>query len=453
MNKRPILHTLICLVAVAVLIAGGNLLRRRLDRRRFDPDRPLARPGLEALTPQEFVGTVLAGGLRGVGVNVLWIRAASLMEEGRYDELAAVTEAISRMEPNQPTAWTFHAWNLAFNVAGRYTNPEDRFRWMRRGLDHAITGAEKNPRDPRLAYWVGWIAQRRLCSDPYYVGRLADDRVHLGGGAVLVGRVVDDETDRSTREVTIEAGVGPVRLGRHHVRSVVEAIDEPNAITVTLVDGTRLEAERYDAEGDTPPSADVLALERVTVPRTAIDRFEPGRDAWGLAFDWFERAARILDETGAPIDTAPWIYHGQSRLVFYRQAEALLARGELDGAAKALDAYALKLDQLMTRYDEATSPRIHRVFQMNRYRELPRLAIRLSAARARAALASNDLDAAHQYIDATRRQLEQHWPLLTEDALRRPGMPLYRELLILKNDTLPEWEERVQENREQAPGY
>ena len=117
------------------------------------------------------------GGFRGVVSEVLWIRATTLQEEGRYFELVQLADWITALDPRAAESWVFNAWNLAYNVPAMLPDHPSRLNWVRAGIallkDKAIPA---NPDNPRLYRELGWLYQNKVGSDDdpaAYLYRLA----------------------------------------------------------------------------------------------------------------------------------------------------------------------------------------------------------------------------------------------------------------------------------------
>ncbi len=106
------------------------------------------------------------GGFRGVVSEVLWIRATTLQEEGRYFELVQLADWITALDPRAAEAWVFNAWNLSYNVPAMLPDHNSRLNWVRAGIsllaDKAIPA---NPDTPRLYRELGWLYQNKVGSD------------------------------------------------------------------------------------------------------------------------------------------------------------------------------------------------------------------------------------------------------------------------------------------------
>ena len=80
------------------------------------------------------VTTVALGPLRSLVVNVLWFRAIQQQDKGEYFDALQLAEWITKLQPTNASVWSYLAWNMAYNVAHDFANPEDRWQWISRGI-------------------------------------------------------------------------------------------------------------------------------------------------------------------------------------------------------------------------------------------------------------------------------------------------------------------------------
>ena len=153
------------------------------------------RPGARAAgilaqrdAPLLAVGAVALGGFRGLLADVLWLRASYLQEEQRFVELVALTSLITRLEPGIPEVWTYHAWNLAYNVSVVYPLPAERWLWVRHGLRLLQEdGMRLHPDGARIPIELAWIYIHKVAGDTdqhhaYYRRALATEAAEALGG-------------------------------------------------------------------------------------------------------------------------------------------------------------------------------------------------------------------------------------------------------------------------------
>ncbi|QOJ00105.1 MAG: hypothetical protein HRU70_06230 [Phycisphaeraceae bacterium] len=111
----------------------------------------------EGQPPQVALGIAM-GAFRGVFVNMLWIRANDMKEAGRHYEAVELAKAITALQPRFPRAWSFHAWNLAYNISVKTQTRSERWQWVRAGIELIRQqGLKYNPNDLLLSKELGWI--------------------------------------------------------------------------------------------------------------------------------------------------------------------------------------------------------------------------------------------------------------------------------------------------------
>lgn len=160
MNRRWIMSCLF-LLALALLWGAGTMHAPLLDaRQRYELDH--AEP-LDNAPPIVVFSTVALGGFSGVIADILWVRAAQLQLEGQYFELVQLADWITKLQPRFPEGWVYHAWNLSYNVSVMFTQPEDRWRWVRHGITLLRDGGLRyNPANPTLHRELGWLFQHKM---------------------------------------------------------------------------------------------------------------------------------------------------------------------------------------------------------------------------------------------------------------------------------------------------
>ncbi|MBL7115858.1 MAG: hypothetical protein ISS35_08835 [Kiritimatiellae bacterium] len=153
--------TLLVTVAILALIVSGsvnsNLYRLRTGDRET--------PELEGGTPLVTFATVVLGGFRGIIADVLWLRATYLQDEGRFFELAQLSDWITQLDAHRAEIWAYHAWNMAYNISALMTEDEERWRWVTQGLNLLQNrGLPINPDDATLYAELAWIYQQKIGS-------------------------------------------------------------------------------------------------------------------------------------------------------------------------------------------------------------------------------------------------------------------------------------------------
>src|SRR5262249_50667664 len=131
------------LIGIAAL-ALSLFAQRFVERRRVESNLvwtdPENKQTLEA-------GMMALGGFRGILADVLWVRAISQQESGRYYELKLICDTIQQLQPTFTNIHAYQARNMAYNLAARTETCEDKWYWIRSGLETLERGLERNKRN------------------------------------------------------------------------------------------------------------------------------------------------------------------------------------------------------------------------------------------------------------------------------------------------------------------
>jgi hypothetical protein len=160
-------------LACAAALAAAGLFNERLLDLRGDLELTQA-PPTENMPPMVAFTTVALGGFRGILADILWMRSGTLQEEGRYFELVQLSDWIAKLQPRSSAIWTYHAWNMAYNLSALMPTPEERWHWVRNGLSLLRDeGMVYNPGSARLHQELAWMFLHKLgtaddTAAPYY---------------------------------------------------------------------------------------------------------------------------------------------------------------------------------------------------------------------------------------------------------------------------------------------
>lgn len=163
MNRRAY-KFLLMILAIALLVGAGQF-QRLLNRERTAPELGLTRVAdLGSNAPPVLAFTTVAlGGFRGIIASVLWIRANELQNDGKYFEMAQLADWITKLQPTFTQVWVVHAWNMAFNISVKFSDPADRWRWVQRGIELLRdSGLRYNPTASLMYRELGWLFQFKM---------------------------------------------------------------------------------------------------------------------------------------------------------------------------------------------------------------------------------------------------------------------------------------------------
>ncbi len=150
-------------VAVGLLfVSGAQLDYINAQRQKMNL---VVNAPLENAPPSLAFATVAMGAFRGLVVDILWMRADKLKEEGQFFDAEQLAEWITTLQPRFAAVWEFHAWNMAYNisVAIPATQPEQRWRWVKNGYELLRDkGIPMNPKSIALYRELARIFQHKL---------------------------------------------------------------------------------------------------------------------------------------------------------------------------------------------------------------------------------------------------------------------------------------------------
>ncbi len=142
-------------VAVAiVLLACAGGVQLALDR--MATENQLFIEADEA--SEKSLVAVMPGGLRAIAFSYVWQRSQLQHEAGRHYDAREMADLACRLMPNFPGVWSFHAWNMAWNISVTTHTPEERWHWVRQGMELLRDRAIPRNRKALLLYKeLGWI--------------------------------------------------------------------------------------------------------------------------------------------------------------------------------------------------------------------------------------------------------------------------------------------------------
>jgi len=113
--------------------------------------------------PEVALLTIAPGGLRAPWVTYLWIKAENHKNDGKYFDAMQLADQICMLQPRFPGVWSFHAWNMAWNISVATHTPEERWLWVTNGLRLLRDrGIPLNPKSLLLYKDVAWIFYTKM---------------------------------------------------------------------------------------------------------------------------------------------------------------------------------------------------------------------------------------------------------------------------------------------------
>ena len=166
MRLRDTLIIILCFVFGLGLLFGAST---RLDTIHTAREQMglVSTTALENAPPSLAFATVAMGAFRGLVVDILWMRADKLKEEGQFFDAKQLADWITTLQPRFAAVWDFQAWNMAYNisVAMPASQWQERWRWVKNGYELLRDkGIEQNPKSILLYRSLAWIFQHKMGS-------------------------------------------------------------------------------------------------------------------------------------------------------------------------------------------------------------------------------------------------------------------------------------------------
>ena len=293
------------LIIVFSVVAGGALLTTASMRtdsiHQAREDMGLvANTSLENAPPSLAFATVAMGAFRGLIVDILWMRADRLKQEGKFFDAKQLAEWITTLQPRFAAVWDFHAWNMAYNisVAIPNTQPAERWHWVKNGYellrDRAI---ELNPNSILLYRSLAWIFQHKIAGVTDDCHRYYKRELALSMRALLG----DNPTNAYFKALEDQPQTVDAFLENESIQPLIKALQEADETFMnesSLVNNyltLRQNPDRFKKE-----AFEVIDLYRET---PALEQFDLFAKAWKLRNEWkFDIAfMQELNETYGPV--------------------------------------------------------------------------------------------------------------------------------------------------------
>ena len=153
-------NTKVRLIAICVMLlglVGSGILSTAIASSQGQHELVYTDRAEEGDPPQIALGIAM-GAFRGIFVNILWLEATEAKEEGRFYESIELARMITTLQPRLPQVWTFHAWNMSYNISVTTHTPEERWQWVKAGINLIRNeGIRANPNDMHMHKELGWI--------------------------------------------------------------------------------------------------------------------------------------------------------------------------------------------------------------------------------------------------------------------------------------------------------
>lgn len=269
---------------------------------------------------------VAMGAMRGIFVNYLWIRATNAKEEGQFYEAVELAGWITRLQPRLPQVWTFHAWNMAYNISVTTQTPQERWGWVNSGIQLLRNeGIRANPNDMHMHKELAWIFLHKIAgytddSNQYYKQQFAYEWQNILGRKPLI------DPEHRDRDSVIQLYVDWIQpiVDAPATRKGLEALNPKSEQIAKMYEsgmgedlGQRF-LERYTLQDEIKRAGRIGSVMRVAGPKTrafqAIQEKFKDEQAWTdlvnhvrkrvLMDDYFMEPVRMVQQIRkfGPID-------------------------------------------------------------------------------------------------------------------------------------------------------
>ena len=146
------------LAGACVCIALAGMLQPPINQRRRELELVMSPELAKALPPKYAWVSAAGGAFRGIAVDLLWMRAEALKQEGKYYEAHQLAKWICTLQPRFADVWAFQSWNMSYNISVGTHTREERWRWVYNGIRLLRDeGIPNNPRAVGLYHQMAWI--------------------------------------------------------------------------------------------------------------------------------------------------------------------------------------------------------------------------------------------------------------------------------------------------------
>jgi hypothetical protein len=300
MKAKDWLIIILCTAIGLTLLTAASTRMKTIHQARSEMALT-ANESLENAPPSLAFATVAMGAFRGLIVDILWMRADTLKQEGKFFDAKQLAEWITTLQPRFAQVWDFHAWNMAYNisVAIPNTQPEERWRWVKNGYellrDRAI---ELNPKSIMLYRSLAWIFQHKI-------GDISDDchRYYKRELALSMRAMLGENPSNEMFDRLLKAPAALEEILRDEaVAAFIRELQQSDSV---FLDQKKLIAN-YASLRQTPGRFAKEAfnvIERYRGTET-LDKFDLFARAWQLRNTWkFDLETMIeLNRTYGPMD-------------------------------------------------------------------------------------------------------------------------------------------------------
>jgi hypothetical protein len=134
---------------------GGRLasLRNQYD---------LSQAKIGEIDPASETMKLMSLGFRSVAATSLWLNAIDAQTVKDWDRFAASLNTLMKIQPNFHKVWDYQAHNLSYNTSVEFDDYEQRYSWVKKGLELLREGLTYNRRDHRFTDALGRFTGQKI---------------------------------------------------------------------------------------------------------------------------------------------------------------------------------------------------------------------------------------------------------------------------------------------------
>ena len=214
-RHRRLIQAISLLLCVVFVLGAGFSLPGLKEARQIDGYSAVADD--EAVSPEIALFTAALGSFRGLLINIMWYQLFEMQQKGQYYQVNTLAQTITRMNPRFAKVWSYHAWNMAYNISVTCHTPDERWEWVNKGVRLLREeGIPNNPKDVGLYRELNWIFFHKMGgftddSHWYYKQRLAREIERFNGDPFTdTGvQVINDRIREKRREAAADERTFP----------------------------------------------------------------------------------------------------------------------------------------------------------------------------------------------------------------------------------------------------
>lgn len=97
-----------------------------------------------------------------LAAKTLWQQSEIFRDTGRWWMVLPLLRITTFLDPYFTEAFDFAGWHIAYNLRAEEKDEQQRFRWVKLGIQVYEQGLERSPNDFSLLFGLGWTAYDKL---------------------------------------------------------------------------------------------------------------------------------------------------------------------------------------------------------------------------------------------------------------------------------------------------